>query len=242
MYALSNFQLKHFDSWTIGRNLLIASVAKKHKKPKKKKKGRSSEQPVPGNDLQVMKEVSDEVLVSSRRSKIPKNMNDHEGKSVNNADIAENDAHKVTYTVYQNAKMQDAKMEELAKEQLRKLKENMHILTSWKEKEKEKIKYKEVDENNANAIVENIVQDTLHSAVVITGVEPSVVEEVIYIPYEEIKEDETLEVNSGDDDKIVEVQLPDGRRVRLQVPQDQDPEAFAAEYTAEYLQARAQQL
>ena len=92
-------------------------------------------------------------------------------------------------------------------------------------------------EQPTNAIVENIV----HSAVVTTADEPSVVEEVIYISYEESKEDETHEVNSGDDDKIVEVQLPDGRRVRLQVPQDQDPEAFAAEYTAEYLQARAQQ-
>ena len=79
---------------------------------------------------------------------------------------------------------------------------------------------------------------------VTTADEPSVVEEVIYISYEEGKEggETREEVNSGDDEKIVEVQLPDGRRVRLQVPQDQDPEAFTAEYTAEYLQARAQQL
>ena len=87
-------------------------------------------------------------------------------------------------------------------------------------------------EQPTNAIVENIVQDTLHSAVVTTADEPSVVEEVIYISYEESKEDETHEVNSGDDDKIVEVQLPDGRRVRLQVPQDQDPEAFAADFVS----------
>ena len=60
--------------------------------------------------------------------------------------------------------------------------------------------------------------------------EPSSVEEVIYISYEETKEDEeTHEVNG---DKIVEVQLPDGRRVRLQVPQDQDPEAFAADFVS----------
>ena len=30
--------------------------------------------------------------------------------------------------------------------------------------------------------------------------------------------------------KVVEVQLPDGRRVRLQVPQDQDPETFATDF------------
>ena len=80
------------------------------------------------------------------------------------------------------------------------------------------------------ALVENIVQDALDSAV---AVEPSSVEEVIYISYEETKEDEedeeTHEVNG---DKIVEVQLPDGRRVRLQVPQDQDPEAFAADFVS----------
>ena len=76
-----------------------------------------------------------------------------------------------------------------------------------------------------NAVVENIVRDA-------PADEPTVVEEVIYISYEEGKEEggETREeVNSGDDEKIVEVQLPDGRRVRLQVPQDQDPEAFAAD-------------
>ena len=74
-----------------------------------------------------------------------------------------------------------------------------------------------------NAVVENIVRDA--------PVETTEVEEVIYIAYEEGKEggETREEVNSGDDEKIVEVQLPDGRRVRLQVPQDQDPEAIAAD-------------
>ena len=30
--------------------------------------------------------------------------------------------------------------------------------------------------------------------------------------------------------KVVEVQLPDGRRVRLQVPQDKDPQTFATDF------------
>ena len=51
---------------------------------------------------------------------------------------------------------------------------------------------------------------------------------MIYLSYEESKE-ETGGDASGE--KIVEVQLPDGRTVRLQVPQgDQaDPEALATD-------------
>ena len=56
------------------------------------------------------------------------------------------------------------------------------------------------------------------------AVEPPVVEEVIYLSYEESKED-----SGGGEEKIVEVQLPDGRTVRLQVPRDQNPEALAAD-------------
>ena len=53
------------------------------------------------------------------------------------------------------------------------------------------------------------------------------VEEVIYLSYEESKE----ETGGGDasEEKIVEVQLPDGRTVRLQMPGDQDPEALSAD-------------
>ena len=50
---------------------------------------------------------------------------------------------------------------------------------------------------------------------------------MIYLSYEESKE-ETGGDASGE--KIVEVQLPDGRTVRLQVPGDQaDPEALATD-------------
>ena len=56
------------------------------------------------------------------------------------------------------------------------------------------------------------------------AVEPPVVEEVIYLSYEESKED-----SGGGEEKIVEVQLPDGRTVRLQVPRDQNPEAITAD-------------
>ena len=67
------------------------------------------------------------------------------------------------------------------------------------------------------------LQDTGEIATV--AVEPPVVEEGIYLSYEESKEE------SGDacEEKIVEVQLPDGRTVRLQVPRDQNPEELAAD-------------
>ena len=50
---------------------------------------------------------------------------------------------------------------------------------------------------------------------------------MIYLSYEESKE----ETGGGDgsEEKIVEVQLPDGRTVRLQMPGDQDPEALSAD-------------
>ena len=54
------------------------------------------------------------------------------------------------------------------------------------------------------------------------------IEEVIYLSYEESTE-ETSGGGDANEEKIVEVQLPDGRTVRLQVPRDQDPEAIAAD-------------
>ena len=54
------------------------------------------------------------------------------------------------------------------------------------------------------------------------------IEEVIYLSYEESTE-ETGAGGDANEEKIVEVQLPDGRTVRLQVPRDQDPEAIAAD-------------
>ena len=72
------------------------------------------------------------------------------------------------------------------------------------------------------------VQDIGDTATI--AVEPPVVEEVIYLSYEESKE-EPGGGCGGDasEEKIVEVQLPDGRTVRLQVPRDQNPEALAAD-------------
>ena len=70
------------------------------------------------------------------------------------------------------------------------------------------------------------LQDTGDTATV--AVEPPVVEEVIYLSYEESKE-ETGGGGDASEEKIVEVQLPDGRTVRLQMPRDQDPEAITAD-------------
>ena len=52
---------------------------------------------------------------------------------------------------------------------------------------------------------------------------------MIYLSYEESKEEAGGGGGDANGEKIVEVQLPDGRTVRLQMPGDQDPEALSAD-------------